>query len=221
MEGTAPSGAQQALSRQRFKEGHGVVRGMKQISEVRTDSGKKQPRAVYVKDNYVKKQRPGSGMVPTAPPPPVTFKTKEHEAREEEPAAQIPADAERDSLTDKKDAPKEVGKSELGGESKDERFQTAALQQKLAPALLEVIRKKGDRSDFTIGTVSVKNGKVAVKVRLSKLDDALLKKLTEIGLKISDKKTANKTVTGTIEVDKLKDLVKLAEVLRIEPLPAG
>jgi Ca-activated chloride channel family protein len=221
MEGTAPSGAQQALSRQRLKEGHGVVRGMKQISEVRTDSGKKQPRAVYVKDNYVKKQRPGSGMVPTAPPPPVTVKTKEHETREEEPAALTPADTERDSSADIKDAPQEAGKPERAGESKIEGVRTAALQQKLAPALLEVIKKKGDRPDYTVGTVSVKDGKVTVKVRLSKLDDTILKKLEEAGLKIADKKTANKTVTGTIEIGKLKDLAKLAEVLRIEPLPAG
>jgi hypothetical protein len=41
------------------------------VVEIKKDPGKKTPRCVYVKANYVKQDRPVCGPVPMAPPPPM------------------------------------------------------------------------------------------------------------------------------------------------------
>ena len=98
---------------------------------------------------------------------------------------------------------------------------TAALRQKLAPELKALVEKKGKIGDFSDGKVTVKDGKVTVKVWLTRVSDDLIELLKKEGLEVSYKATSAKMVIGTIEVEKLEALAKLESVRRIEPLPVS
>ena len=74
--------------------------------------------------------------------------------------------------------------------------------------------------NYAKGEVTVKDGKVAVKVWLNRYDDKLMKLLEEKGLEISFKASTGKMIIGYILVEKLRDLSEIPEVRFIEPFAA-
>ncbi|MBM4325961.1 MAG: VWA domain-containing protein [Deltaproteobacteria bacterium] len=82
--------------------------------------------------------------------------------------------------------------------------------------LIEAVEKGQDTSK---GKVRVKDGKVTVQVWLTQSTEAVLKELKEKGLTISFTATGGKLVIGAVEVKKLVELAKIAQVRLIEPLP--
>lgn len=97
----------------------------------------------------------------------------------------------------------------------------SALHSKLAPELRALLDLKRPITSYSHGKVTVKDGKIAVQVWLTRATDEVLQKLKEKGLEISFSAVAGKMVIGTVSVDKLAELVKIQEITRIEPLPVG
>lgn len=98
---------------------------------------------------------------------------------------------------------------------------TAALRGKLAPELRALLDLKGHVTDYSQGKVTVKDGKIAIQIWLTKASDEVLNKLKDKGLDISFSAVAAKMVIGVIAVDKLAELAEIQEITRIEPLPVG
>jgi Ca-activated chloride channel family protein len=98
---------------------------------------------------------------------------------------------------------------------------TAALHAKLAPELLALLSMKGPVTDYSQGKVTVKDGKIAVQIWLTKTSDEVLNELKKKGMEVSFSAVAAKMVIGVIALDKLADLVDIQEITRIEPLPVG
>ncbi|MFH0821404.1 MAG: hypothetical protein V2B18_01545, partial [Pseudomonadota bacterium] len=92
---------------------------------------------------------------------------------------------------------------------------------KLAPRLRELLGRKDKGGTYQHGKIKVEDGKVTVQVRLSAGTEDVLKRLKEKGFELSFQASAGKVVIGVISVDKLEELIKLAEVLNVEPVEAG
>lgn len=89
---------------------------------------------------------------------------------------------------------------------------------KLAGELRALLEMKGKKGTYTAGKVRVTDGKVTVQVWISQATEKIFKRLKNAGLEISFKAGTGKTVIGVIEVEKLEDLVKLSEVILVEPV---
>lgn len=63
-----------------------------------------------------------------------------------------------------------------------------------------------------------KSGTVDVQVWLAEVDEPTLAKLKKAGLKLDDSDKKLKVAFGTIAVDKLEDLAKVEQVIRVKPL---
>ena len=96
----------------------------------------------------------------------------------------------------------------------------ASFNAKLSPELADLLAMKEKPFNYAKGEVTVKDGKVAVKVWLNRYDDKLIKLLEEKGLEISFKASTGKMIIGYILVEKLKDLSEIPEVRFIEPFAA-
>ena len=96
----------------------------------------------------------------------------------------------------------------------------ASSNAKLSPELADLQAMKEKPFNYTKGEVTVKDGKVAVKVWLNRYDDKLMKLLEEKGVEISFKASTGKMIIGYILVEKLKDLSEIPEVRFIEPFSA-
>ena len=95
-----------------------------------------------------------------------------------------------------------------------------AIQIKLAKelqGLAEKVAKEGKDGTLTVGKIKVVAGKVEVRVQVTSLTDEVIKKLVELGFTELARAKSVKLLIGTIDVTKLEELVKLAEVRRIEP----
>jgi hypothetical protein len=95
-----------------------------------------------------------------------------------------------------------------------------AIQIKLAKelqGLAEKVDMEGKDGTLTVGKVKVVAGKVEVRVQVTSLTDEVIKKLTELGFTELARAKSVKLLIGTIDVTKLEELAKFAEVRRIEP----
>lgn len=101
-----------------------------------------------------------------------------------------------------------------------QRVEAKASNARLSPELADLLAMKEKPFNYTKGEVTVKDGKVAVKVWLNRYDDKLIKLLEEKGLEISFKASTGKMIIGYILVEKLKDLSEIPEVRFIEPFAA-
>ncbi|MBI5249334.1 MAG: VWA domain-containing protein [Desulfomonile tiedjei] len=91
-------------------------------------------------------------------------------------------------------------------------------ESKLSSELQELIRtlkEKGRKGLDEQSKIKVVKGSVTVLVWLSDQSDAAVKLLEEAGLKISFR-SGGKTLIGTIDVEKLEDLLKVPEVRFVE-----
>ena len=102
-----------------------------------------------------------------------------------------------------------------------EQLKTAAVRNKLAPELRELLGLKDRPKDYTKGKVTVKDGKITVQVWLTRATDEVVKKLKEAGLEVLFTATTGKMVLGTMDVDRLSKLAEITEVRLIEPAPVG
>ncbi|MFC1834957.1 VIT domain-containing protein [Thermodesulfobacteriota bacterium] len=102
-----------------------------------------------------------------------------------------------------------------------ESIKEAMVLYRLSQELRDLLKRKGKIKDYSKGKVVVKDGKVMVKVWLTKTSDEILKKLKEAGLEISFKATTGKMVLGIVPVEKLKALSKINAIRLIEPFSAG
>ncbi len=92
----------------------------------------------------------------------------------------------------------------------------AKLSPKLA-GLAEKLAKEGRDGNLRTDGIEVKAGRVEVRVMLASLTDETLAKLKALGFAELGRAKSVKMLIGTIEVAKLEELSKLAEVLRIDP----
>lgn len=104
---------------------------------------------------------------------------------------------------------------------KSEPMKQAAVDRKLSSDLLALLKMKTVPKDYTKGKVTVKNGKITVKVWLKRSTDDLLKQLKAQGLKITFKAATGKMVIGEIAVDKLKELATIDLVRLVEAFTAS
>jgi len=91
--------------------------------------------------------------------------------------------------------------------------------EKLADDLRTLIEAVEKGQDTSKGKIRIKDGKVTVQVWLTQSNEAVLKALKEKGLAISFTATGGKLVIGAVDVKKLIELAKIAQVRLIEPLP--
>jgi len=117
---------------------------------------------------------------------------------------------------------KQLGEMEKAGKPEAERkpILEQLLNIKLAPelrGLAEKVAKQGTNGNLTIGKLKVTAGRVEIRLQLASLDDALLEKLKELGFKELARAKSVKLLIGTIDVEKLEALAKLAAVRHIDP----
>jgi Ca-activated chloride channel family protein len=91
--------------------------------------------------------------------------------------------------------------------------------EKLTSDLRDLIEAVEKGQDTSKGKIRVKDGRVTVQVWLTQSNETILKALKEKGLTISFTATGGKLVIGAVEVKKLRELAKIAQVRLIEPLP--
>ena len=109
------------------------------------------------------------------------------------------------------------------GDDDEMRDESAAKlpASKLSAALVglaEKVDKEGQNGNLVIGELKIMDYKVDVMIFLSDLSDATLKTLTDLGFVQSGESKAVKMLTGTIDVHKLEDLVKLDAVIRAKAI---
>jgi hypothetical protein len=97
----------------------------------------------------------------------------------------------------------------------------ARIHPKLSPELAELVKMKEVPKDYSKGKVTVIEGKITVQVWVTTMNDDVLKKLEQVGLKITFKAATGKMVIGEVSVEKIEELSKLNEVRLIEPFAAG
>lgn len=121
-------------------------------------------------------------------------------------------------MAERKEALKRLPADKLAELTKHQPEQ--AIQIKLAKelqGLAEKVAREGKDGTLTVGKIKVVAGKVEVRVQVTSLTDEVIKKLTELGFTELARAKSVKLLIGTIDVTKLEELAKLAEVRRIEP----
>lgn len=83
--------------------------------------------------------------------------------------------------------------------------------------LAEKVAKQAKDGNLTVGKIQVKAGRVEVRIQLTSLSDDVLKKLKKLGFKELGRAKSVKLLIGTIHVEQLEALAKLAEVRRVMP----
>lgn len=172
--------------------------------------GKMKMGALYYRGSSSRLMTRAPSLAPSKAPVPQSMPVASGEA----PALGRPEEAKEALLREH-----ESDKYRFEGRRVDKK--TAVLRQKLAPELIKLLEMKGKVEDYSDGKVTVKDGKVTVKVWLKRVSDDLLERLKELGLEVSYKATSANMIIGTIPVEKLEELAKLDEVRRIDPLPVG
>ena len=96
---------------------------------------------------------------------------------------------------------------------------SAAARAKLAPELRDLPRKlaAAGTSTLRVGKLSIENGQVKVRVKLSDLSEQVLAELKKLGFQELSRSEAEQQVVGTIHVSRLEALALLEKVQRIEP----
>ncbi len=94
----------------------------------------------------------------------------------------------------------------------------SAPVEKLAPKLRTLLAS--DKQSLTSASVGlhVIDGRVAVKVRVEEINEKTLDALKRAGLKVEHSGPDSLWVIGTIEVDALRRLAELSEVISVEPI---
>ena len=69
--------------------------------------------------------------------------------------------------------------------------------------------------------IFIKDGKIVVKVWLTRINDEVLKQLKDKGLKVSFSAASGKLVIGEIAVDQLEKLSRIEHVRLVEPFTSA
>ncbi len=88
---------------------------------------------------------------------------------------------------------------------------------KFSKGLQELLAMKDMPSNFTKGKIVIKDGQLNVQIWLSRSNDEIIKKLEEIGFKITFRASTGKMIVGIISLKELADLAKIPEVMFVEP----
>jgi len=83
--------------------------------------------------------------------------------------------------------------------------------------LLDMVWSHGPVSNYADGKLLVSHGKIEVRLELSAVSEAVIKKIEEAGLKITRKGEKETIVIGIIEVEKLEALTGISEVRSVAP----
>jgi len=131
-----------------------------------------------------------------------------------------PAPAKTPALKPREEAKKKTdGPGMTEGPAPEPVAPERAWEAKLAAelrGLAEKVAKQGTDGNLTLGKIQVKSGRIEVRIMLSAVSDEVLAKLKGLGFKELARAKSVRMVIGTIEVAKLEDLAKLAEVLRVD-----
>gem|GEM_PF-5971896 len=88
---------------------------------------------------------------------------------------------------------------------------------KLSPELRALVEP--DRCHQGAGKApTVEDGKVKIRIVLSDQSDGVIRSLEALGIKVLHKATAGKVVAALAPVEKLRELVKLKQVLYVQSL---
>ena len=110
----------------------------------------------------------------------------------------------------------EAGKSEQEKRPVVEQLLKIKLAAELQ-GLAQKVAKEGTDGNLTMGKISVKAGRVEIRVQVTALSDEVLAKLKKLGFKELARAKSVKLLIGTIEVGQLEALARLAEVRRVDP----
>jgi len=92
---------------------------------------------------------------------------------------------------------------------------------KLSPDLARLaqqIAKDGKQAGEKFAGLRIADGRVEIRVTLSVLSEEVVKKLTALGFKEKSRAAGANVIEGTVAIEKLEELSKLAEVRRVEPV---
>lgn len=95
-----------------------------------------------------------------------------------------------------------------------------APASKLAPELADLVAqlsKHAGEKTYTVGTVTVRDGRVEVQIQLADLSEATVKKLLDLGVVELGRARSVRLLIGTVAPEKLEALAALEVVQRIEP----
>ena len=125
-------------------------------------------------------------------------------------------ESQADALAKQLEAMDKQGKSDVEKKSVVEQLLKIKLADELQ-GLAEKVAKEGTDGNLTIGKISVKAGRVEIRVQVAALSDEVLAKLKKLGFtELARAKSVNLLI-GTIDVKQLEALAKLADVRRIDP----
>jgi len=125
-------------------------------------------------------------------------------------------ESQADALAKQLEAMDKQGKSDDEKKPVVEQLLKLKLADELQ-GLAEKVAKEGTDGNLTIGKISVKAGRIEIRVQVAALSDKVLAKLKKLGFKELARAKSVNLLIGTIDVKQLDALAKLAEVRRIDP----
>jgi Ca-activated chloride channel family protein len=125
-------------------------------------------------------------------------------------------ESQTDALAKQLEAMDKEGKSDVEKKPVVEQLLKIKLADELQ-GLAEKVAKQGTDGNLTVGKISVKAGRVEIRVQVAALSDEVLAKLKTLGFRELARAKSVNLLIGTIDVKQLEALAKLAEVHRIEP----
>jgi Ca-activated chloride channel family protein len=146
---------------------------------------------------------------PSCPPPPRPISATEGGGSSSGIPMVVAEGYGRRSLKDE-DAGRKIGKVNELRKKRD----LSKLEKSLVAVLAD---GRSDKKNCTIAGIPIVDGKIKVRILVTKIDKALLSQLTEKGLVIETTEKAKTVVIGSIALEKLTALADILDVILIRP----